>query len=77
MSVIYEQKNKHYIFSKGAPEILVENCKYYINKSGDATHIDATWREEFRRIISLFSSDSLRCLLLCYRELSGSEAHTD
>ena len=47
MSVIYnlEKKNQHYIFSKGAPEILLESCTRYINKSGTIVPIDASWRE--------------------------------
>ena len=79
MSVIYhsEKNNKHYIFAKGAPEILVENCKYYISRTNAIAAIDAEWREEFRRIISQFSSESLRCLLLCYKEISKDEANTD
>ena len=39
--------------------------------------IDAEWREEFRRIITDFSSQSLRCLLLCYKEITYEEARTD
>lgn len=41
MSVIFfhPDKKKYYIFSKGAPELLVENCKYYLNKVGNITEI--------------------------------------
>ena len=79
MSVIYnlEKKNQHYIFSKGAPEILLESCNRYINKSGSIVPIDASWREEFKRIITQFSSDSLRTILVCYNEISREEAYTD
>jgi P-type Ca2+ transporter type 2B len=79
MSVIYynEEKKKHYIFSKGAPEILLENCKQYISKTNVVTPIDSSWREEFRKIISEFSSQSLRTLLLCYKELTKEEAGTE
>ena len=47
MSVIYylDQKKRYYIFSKGAPEILLENCKYYINKTNAITPIDSAWKD--------------------------------
>ena len=79
MSVIFnnEQKNQHYIFSKGAPEILLESCKYYLNRTGSSASIDAEWREEFRSKISEFSSQSLRTLLLCYKEITKDEAGTE
>lgn len=79
MSVIYnlEKKNQHYIFSKGAPEILLESCSRRIDKTGSIVPIDASWREEFKATISRFSSDSLRTLLVCYKEISKEEAYTD
>ena len=72
MSVIYyfDQKKRYYIFSKGAPEILLENCKYYVNKTNAITPIDSAWKDEFNNTIKKFSSESLRTLLLCYREIT-------
>ena len=69
MSVIYQvsRTKKFFIFSKGAPEILLESCKYYINKTNAIAEINEDWREEFRSTISNFSNESLRTLLLCYR----------
>ena len=74
MSVIYylDNKKRYYIFSKGAPEILLESCKQYINREGNITPIDEAFREQCKNIISEFSSQSLRNILLCYREVSES-----
>lgn len=79
MSVIYHfpKTDKYIIFSKGAPEILLESCKYQINKTNAIKEIDSSWREDFRGIISQFSNDSLRTLLLCYKEISKEAATTD
>lgn len=69
MSVIYQvsKTKKFFIFSKGAPEILLESCKYYISKTNSISEIDSNWRDEFNSTINQFSNDSLRTLLLCYR----------
>lgn len=54
MSVIFyhSKKQKYYIFSKGAPEILIDSCKYYINKTSNTTEINETWRGSFEKTIS-------------------------
>lgn len=54
MSVVYylDQKKRFYIFSKGAPEILLEGCKYYVNKTGNITQIDTDFKNECKRVIS-------------------------
>jgi magnesium-transporting ATPase (P-type) len=54
MSVIFchSKKQKYYIFSKGAPEILIESCKYYINKTNQTTEINETWKKDFDNTIS-------------------------
>jgi magnesium-transporting ATPase (P-type) len=76
MSVIFyhSKKQKYYIFSKGAPEILIDSCKYYINKTSNTTEINETWRNSFEKTISEFSEQSLRNILLCYREITKAES---
>lgn len=46
MSVVYylPERKRYHIFSKGAPEILIENCKYYINKEGRCVPIDGNFK---------------------------------
>jgi magnesium-transporting ATPase (P-type) len=72
MSVVYylSDRKRYYIFSKGAPEILIQNCKYYMDKDGKNVPIDSNFNAEFNRIISEFSNQSLRTILLCYREVN-------
>ena len=79
MSVICQlnKNKKFYIFSKGAPEILLESCKYYINKTNSIAEIDGNYKEQFRNTINQFSNESLRTLLLCYKEISEKDANTD
>lgn len=79
MSVVYylEQKKRYYIFSKGAPEILLESCKSYVNSAGTITPIDPIFKEQCSSVISEFSSQSLRTILLCYREISKEESENE
>ena len=65
------QDKKHYIFSKGAPEILINYCSHYIDRNGEAVSINSEFKEEMKANISNFASQSLRTLLICYRELPG------
>lgn len=79
MSVIFyhESKKRYYIFSKGAPEILIESCKYYVNKTNNISPIDTAWKSTFQNTLSSFSSECLRNILLCYRQISKEESQTD
>ena len=56
---------------------MLENCRYFINKTNSIAEIDSNWREQFKNTISQFSDESLRTLLLCYREISEKDANTD
>lgn len=40
MSCICKVNNKYYIFSKGAPEFLIDNCTKMVSKSGEVVNID-------------------------------------
>lgn len=79
MSVIFfhPKKQKYYIFSKGAPELLIENCKYYINKTNNITEITETYKNQFNQTVTEFSEQSLRNILLCYREITKAESETE
>jgi Ca2+ transporting ATPase len=78
MSVICKltKRNKYYIFSKGAPEILVDYCSKYIDKNGEVASIDEQYRQQLKDTISQFASASLRTILLCYQELSKDIVNT-
>ena len=70
MSAICQMDNgKNYIFSKGAPEILINYCTHYIDKNGEVASIDGDFKDQLQLNISSFASQSLRTLLLCYKEI--------
>ena len=77
MSAICETSDKkHYIFSKGAPEILIEYCSHYIDRNGETVKIDQDFKTEMSANITSFASQSLRTLLICYRQLPGGISDT-
>lgn len=75
MSVIcrLRKSGKYYIFSKGAPEILVNYCTKFLDKNNEVTAINERFKTELEETISKFASQSLRTLLLCYQELPNKE----
>ncbi len=76
MSVLCREQNKFYVYSKGAPEILIGKCKYMLRTSG----IKKMNLEESRKILETykkFASEGLRVLALAYKETSSKYLHED
>ena len=72
MSVLYKQKDKHFIYAKGAPEVVLEKCTKSYNNSNEK---DLTTKEK-ESIYSLqqeMSSTAYRTLAICYREISTND----
>lgn len=40
MSTICMVKDKYFMFSKGAPDVLIEDCNRYLDKEGGSKPID-------------------------------------
>ena len=73
MTTIAKVNGKVYTFTKGAPDFLLDRCTKYINNTGNAVDITPAYRETLRQKMVLFSEESLRNLLLAYRE--GGDAN--
>lgn len=70
MSCIVEINGKHYIYSKGAPDLLLAECTKYVGKDGQLKNIDETFKVNLTANLNQFAASSLRTLLICYRELT-------
>ena len=68
MTAISKEKGKTYIFSKGAPDYLLKNCKYFINAAGQTVEITAAFKTTLLGKLKEFADGTLRTLLLAYRE---------
>jgi Ca2+-transporting ATPase len=60
------------LYQKGAAEVILESCSFYLDIDGSEKKMTARKRKEFEDIIKEFSCDALRCVALCHR----SEVHT-
>ncbi|MBM3232921.1 cation-transporting P-type ATPase [Candidatus Pacearchaeota archaeon] len=72
MSVRCELEGKNYICTKGAPEILLDKCKYVQRKEG----IFTLTQKERKKILDInkeFASSALRAIALAYKKPVGKE----
>ncbi|KAL4492150.1 hypothetical protein ABPG73_003098 [Tetrahymena malaccensis] len=61
------------VYTKGAPEILIELCSKFINKSGQVQEINQSFLQKFQEIQQKFSNECLRTLLLAYKEIPNMD----
>ncbi|MCA9487619.1 MAG: cation-translocating P-type ATPase [Nanoarchaeota archaeon] len=72
MTSVYKKGSKVYLFSKGAPEVLVSKCnKIYIN--GKVRAIRPSERKEILKKNNEFASQALRVLGFAFRETSEKD----
>ncbi|MCD6434591.1 MAG: cation-translocating P-type ATPase [Candidatus Diapherotrites archaeon] len=67
MSVIYKKDSKYYLFSKGAPEVLIEKCNR-IYENGKIKKLTKAKKEEILAINRKFASKALRVLGFAFKE---------
>ena len=70
MSCIVDIDSKYYIYSKGAPDLLLPECAKYVAKNGEVKTVDEEFKNLLRYNLNQFAAGSLRTLLICYKELT-------
>jgi Ca2+-transporting ATPase len=55
------------LYHKGASELVLANCSYYLDIDGSEKPLTPKKRKEFERMIKKFSSEALRCIALAHR----------
>lgn len=71
MTTLYSEGKSTFICCKGAPDFLLEKCTKYIDKNGKAANLTPEFEEKIHATISSFANESLRTILLAYREMSN------
>lgn len=61
------------IHVKGASEIVLEACQYYVNSQGEAQKLDKEAIVKWNGIISEYADQALRTIALAYRDISKSD----
>ncbi|RMD65842.1 cation-translocating P-type ATPase, partial [Candidatus Pacearchaeota archaeon] len=71
MSCLFKDKRKgnYIIFTKGAPERVLEKCEFYLDK-GKLKKLDKKAREKILEVNDKFASEALRVLGFAYKERS-------
>ncbi|KHO47980.1 MAG: Ca2+-transporting ATPase [archaeon GW2011_AR4] len=70
MSTVHLYKGKHFVYSKGAPELLLKKAKYYL-KEGAIKNLTPKVRKQFLDRNKTFANLGLRVLGLAYKEHKG------
>ena len=67
MTTIYRDGNNLYIFSKGAPEYMLDSCSFFYAKDGNIVPITPKFRDIVKAIVSQLANKSLRTLIIAYK----------
>ncbi len=76
MSVVVEFNGKNYVYSKGAPEVIIELCKY-IKKGKKKIPLTKEIKEKIKEKCNEYATNGLRLLALAYKELKNEEIETN
>lgn len=76
MTVVYQDGKSVLSFTKGAPDFLIGKCTKFVNKDGQVAKINNDFLRELKDTISNFASESLRTILLTYREFDKYPGYT-
>lgn len=69
MTSVFEEGGQFFSFTKGAPDFLISKCTKYISKGKEVLPIKAEFLAQLSSAISEFASESLRTILIAYKEL--------
>jgi sodium/potassium-transporting ATPase subunit alpha len=56
---------------KGAPDILIERCSYFLAPSGEVVQLTAEAKATFEQTKDMYSSQGKRCILLARKLIKG------
>ncbi|MGN1322867.1 MAG: calcium-translocating P-type ATPase, PMCA-type [Bacilli bacterium] len=62
-------ETNNYIYYKGAPEVLIPKCKYYLNNDVEDSHVDFDY---LNRVIDKYMHKGYRVISLCYKNKSNN-----
>lgn len=74
MSTINKNGKKYFLYSKGAPEVIVSKCRYILI-SGKKRSLTKKMKEELLKINRQMASSALRVLAMAYKELGKKKKY--
>lgn len=76
MSTINMINGKKYLFTKGASEIIINKCSK-ININDIEKNLNNNIINEIKNVIHTFTSEGLRVIGICYKDITGLNINTD
>ena len=67
MSVVMKEENKETCYVKGAPERIVNRCKYILDR-GEVRLFTSDYREKVLKAVEAMSFNALRCIAGAYKD---------
>jgi len=68
MTSVYKSTSGIKVFSKGAPDILIDMCTRFVNRNGQIEEITEDFLINLKDNQKKFANDSLRTLLITYKD---------
>jgi P-type Ca2+ transporter type 2B len=73
MDTVVKVYDKVYLFVKGSSELILDLCKYYINKDGMQKELNIDKKHEiYQNIITNYAAQAYRTLAIAYKELENT-----
>jgi len=77
MSTIISKNNHHYVYVKGASEVVLSKCTKYLNQSGRESQMDSKSSQQITELIHQNESNAYRCLAIAYKEMQSMPQNQD
>lgn len=71
MTCVYRLGKETKVFTKGAPDFLLDKCSHFVAKGGEIKPMTKEFMSSIQLAISTFASDSLRNILLTYKDVAN------
>ncbi|RXE56996.1 ATPase [Methanoculleus taiwanensis] len=68
MSTIYRRGSRQFIFTKGAPEVILEKSGYYLDEDNEVRILTAEMRDRLLSRAEEFEKEAYRVLTVAYKE---------
>lgn len=75
MSVLFKEKDKTFVFTKGAAEIVLNHCKS-IHINNEENNLHQGQRDSIHQQIKEFNNSGLRTIALAYKETTDNDPDT-
>ncbi len=72
MSVVVKQDGKYYLYTKGAPDVLIDKCSGVLIE--DKVEQTEKTKTDFLAVVDAYAEEALRTLAVAQRELSEEQA---